>query len=236
MRQILEDAFTPAVMKMLRGMGRDYTPDMFQRDVLTLDLSDINGSGIQTDVASFDLYAWRNSWATGSINGIDVHKIKTMVNYLRMRKQETLEFTVEPTYLARGNLEMSTSPDLMEIQDVDSELPSPLGRYTLRIRMPEGWDGRNSFVKMDWDAVGNPMDSINGPGAAVKLTAGRKQGSTSWTILKTQGAIEIRFTISDIWSKSDVNNTGTPELLEELVSMFKVLKIKVWRNGNAGRR
>lgn len=245
MRFFDSDAYCYDVEYRLSKLQDMATPEQFEP---SSDLFyDADETGVyQTNWGLFPFNSAKYVWAKGSINGVDVAKIKTLLFIKKYLQQEHLsvDYDLRGMFLKRGGM-LFTGGQSAELA---TQLTDNKENYfTLTFEVPDGWDGRNSFIKMESfgsftrkNLVSQERESqtwigyqgeVAGPSAITTQVAWIKDTTAmGWTIEKTARLINISF-------KYDIDGIiDAEDAYGELDARFMPINIKLWRSSNVSRR
>jgi len=218
MRSVTNSTYDINLEKRIVNLGMDFTPENFSTIEVPL------------GIPLLDYGAISFKWVGGSINGVDVAKIKALVSYVNYFSQEYLEYDLPVSKAAVVNKEgiVNTIP-------VDGDLPydidsSGVNTYVIEIRVPEGWDGRNSFIKMPWEDIG--PKAKKGPLTMIQQVANSVEAcNVGWTVYKSERTIRLTF----VYPEMD-NITHPDKKSAVWKTNWNDISVKLWRNKNASRR
>lgn len=249
------DAHNKVVEERLFNLMKNFTPEQFfsfKDDTLfgLGKLMHLNWNFREQPPGSinqFDFGSFKAEWATGSINNVDIFKIKNLLAWLKMKRQRhlTLKFSFGELLFNAGSGGMhKTIPIQTEYENnIDDEFneildsfgsfqgvitENEINKIVLDIDIPSGWDGRSAFVKMPWEFPWNPFSTdVKGPAALAGVMADRLNDvSIGWSIVKNQSSITITFNYPN-----EINKASDDEQ-RAYQSLFNDIEIKLWRNAN----
>jgi len=221
MRLIQSDSYNRDVEKRLNKFSDAVTPEQIDE----IDVADAIGNFDATAFANPNTYVW----VRGSVNGFEVSKIKALVNHRKFKAQEVLDLEIRMPLVIIKNEPITVTGGQVGGEDGEVNFEYDASNETtwkLTIKIPDGWDGRNCFIKMPW---AENSDKIKGYGPAMALHKAAntlKDALIGFTVLKDEKLITIKYRIPSSAYKSGAF----------LPSWGDTLNLKMWRPKNVSRR